>query len=103
MRNSARTMNLAQPLPFSFEPACLPAEAERLRAEVRGFLASELQSLPPELKARSWGGFDPAFSKKLGARGWIGLTWPKKYGGHERSALERYVVIEELLERIPVT
>ena len=25
------------------------------------------------------------------------MTWPKAYGGHERSALERYVVIEELL------
>jgi alkylation response protein AidB-like acyl-CoA dehydrogenase len=25
------------------------------------------------------------------------MTWPKRYGGHERSALERYVVVEELL------
>ena len=25
------------------------------------------------------------------------MTWPLKYGGHERSAIERYVVIEELL------
>ena len=25
------------------------------------------------------------------------MTWPKKYGGHERSALERYVVLEEML------
>ena len=25
------------------------------------------------------------------------MTWPKQYGGHERSALERYVVIEEML------
>jgi acyl-CoA dehydrogenase len=33
----------------------------------------------------------------LGARGWIGMTWPKRYGGHERSTLERYVVLEELL------
>ncbi|HET7159642.1 MAG TPA: acyl-CoA dehydrogenase family protein, partial [Burkholderiales bacterium] len=27
----------------------------------------------------------------------IGMTWPKAYGGHERSSLERYVVTEELL------
>jgi alkylation response protein AidB-like acyl-CoA dehydrogenase len=33
----------------------------------------------------------------VGARGWIGMTWPKKYGGHERSFLERYVVLEEML------
>ena len=25
------------------------------------------------------------------------MTWPKQYGGHERSSLERYVVLEELL------
>src|SRR5215510_6036985 len=90
-------MNLAQPLPFSFEPATLPPEAERLRAEIRSFLHTELTSLAPELKARSWGGYDTSFSRKLGAAGFIGMTWPKKYGGHERSALERYVVIEELL------
>ncbi|MEJ2375359.1 MAG: acyl-CoA dehydrogenase family protein [Pseudolabrys sp.] len=27
--------------------------------------------------------------------GWIGMTWPKQYGGGERSFLERYVVTEE--------
>ncbi|HSB62089.1 MAG TPA: acyl-CoA dehydrogenase family protein, partial [Vicinamibacteria bacterium] len=52
---------------------------------------------PSVRRARSWGGFDPEFSRKLGARGWIGLTWPKKYGGQERSFLERYVLLEELL------
>lgn len=90
-------MDLAQPLPFQFHLATLPPEAERLRGEVRAFLSQELTSLAPELKAQSWSGFNPEFSRKLGARGLIGLTWPKAYGGHERSALERYVVIEELL------
>ena len=37
------------------------------------------------------------FSRRMGERGWIGMTWPKKYGGHERTALERYVVLEETL------
>ena len=90
-------MDLAQSLPFSFQLAALPREAESLRAEVRAFLDTELKALAPELKAQSWSGFNPEFSKKLGARGFIGMTWPKAYGGHERSALERYVVIEELL------
>jgi acyl-CoA dehydrogenase len=31
----------------------------------------------------------------MGARGWIGMTWPKRYGGQERSFLDRYVVTEE--------
>ena len=33
----------------------------------------------------------------MGQRGWIGMTWPKQHGGHERSFLERYVVLEEML------
>ena len=41
--------------------------------------------------------FRAKFSRKVGARGWIGMTWPKQYGGHERSHLERYVVTEEML------
>jgi alkylation response protein AidB-like acyl-CoA dehydrogenase len=90
-------MDLAQPLPFRFQLATLPEVAERLRGEVRAFLADEVKAIAPELRAQSWSGFNPEFSRKLGARGLIGLTWPKAYGGHERSALERYVVIEELL------
>src|ERR1041384_1848807 len=35
------------------------------------------------------------FSRRIGAKGWIGMTWPKKYGGRERTFLERYVVTEE--------
>lgn len=90
-------MNLSQPLPFQFQPASLPPETEKLRAELREFLASEIASIPHEKRARSWSGFNPEFSRKLGERGWLGMTWPKKYGGHERTALERYVVVEEML------
>lgn len=90
-------MNLAQPLPFRFDLATLPPEAEAMRAELRAFLAQEIAAIPYEKRARSWSGFNPDFSRKLGERGWLGMTWPKKYGGHERTALERYVVVEELL------
>jgi alkylation response protein AidB-like acyl-CoA dehydrogenase len=82
---------------FHFELRDLPPEAEAFRDDVRAFLRQALGSRPAVRRARSWGGFDPEFSKKLGARGWIGLTWPKKYGGQERSFLERYVLLEELL------
>ncbi len=80
-----------------FAPCDLPAEATALRVEVRAFLAAALGDMAPVDRARSWTAFDPAFSAKLGARGWIGMTWPKRYGGAERSFLERYVVLEELL------
>lgn len=68
-----------------------------LRAEVRAFLAAELAARTPLQRSDSWSGIDLAFSRAVGARGWLGMTWPKKYGGHERSELERYVVIEEML------
>lgn len=70
---------------------------ETLRAEVRDFLSVELADRTPQQRAVSWSGRDPAFSRKMAKRGWIGMTWPKKYGGHERSAFERYVVLEEML------
>ncbi|WP_376966898.1 acyl-CoA dehydrogenase family protein [Azospirillum sp. A26] len=72
-------------------------DVEDLRAEVRAFLAEELASRRPQDRSRSWSGFDADFSRKVGQRGWIGMTWPTRYGGHERSALERYVVLEEML------
>ncbi|MBI2197970.1 MAG: acyl-CoA dehydrogenase family protein [Candidatus Rokubacteria bacterium] len=82
---------------FRFDLGTLPPEAETLRGEVREFLRETLGDMPPVKRARSWGGFDRAFSRTVGARGWIGMTWPRRYGGHERSALERYVVLEEML------
>jgi len=82
---------------FRFDLTDLPPAAEALRAEVRDFLRAELKDRRRAERADSWGGFDPAFSRKVGARGWIGMTWPTRYGGHERSFLERYVVLEEML------
>jgi acyl-CoA dehydrogenase len=81
---------------LQFDQIRLPPECDALRQEVRAFLADEIAK----------GTFDPyrpghgdshdrAFSKRIGAKGWIGMTWPKEYGGHERSFLERYVVTEE--------
>ncbi|MFC0284746.1 acyl-CoA dehydrogenase family protein [Camelimonas abortus] len=82
---------------LSFAPPPVSGEAEKVRAEVREFLKVELAGRPPLRKADSWSGADPQFSRKMGARGWIAMTWPRQYGGHERSALERYVVLEEML------
>jgi alkylation response protein AidB-like acyl-CoA dehydrogenase len=82
---------------FAFPSSPPSSECEAFRAEVRAFLEEEMVDRPPIDRAQSWNGVDPAFSRKLGRRGWLGLTWPKRYGGHERSALERYVLLEELL------
>ncbi len=82
---------------FRFEPVQLPPAAEALRAEVRAFIAEEVARGAFTPCRNSWSSFDPAFSRKCGERGYIGMRWPKQYGGHERSALERYVVTEEML------
>jgi acyl-CoA dehydrogenase len=83
---------------IAFDPTRLPPEAEALRDEVRAFLAEEIAAGsfdPADHGAR--GAFDREFSRRVGAKGWLGMTWPKKYGGHERSFFERYVVTEEML------
>jgi alkylation response protein AidB-like acyl-CoA dehydrogenase len=74
-----------------------PPESEALRAELRAFLADAGREWSPATRARSWMGFDRGFSRAVGERGWIGMAWPKKYGGRERSSLERIVVLEEML------
>jgi alkylation response protein AidB-like acyl-CoA dehydrogenase len=79
-----------------FSPTTLSAAEEALRSEVRDFLAAEL---PPDhrpglgMAARH----DPEFSRKLAARGWVGMAIPPEYGGHGRSAVDRFLVTEELL------
>lgn len=80
-----------------FEPVSLPATAGALRAEVRAFLAEAGRAWTPAVRARSWMGFDRDFSRQVGERGWIGMVWPRAYGGQERSGLERTVVLEEML------
>src|SRR3954463_7014181 len=82
---------------FRFDPVELPPECEALRGEVREFIAGELAAGLWVPKSDFGSHRSAAFSRRLGARGWIGMTWPKRYGGGERSMLERYVVTEELL------
>ncbi|HZH22476.1 MAG TPA: acyl-CoA dehydrogenase family protein [Geodermatophilus sp.] len=84
--------------PLTLAPAPPSEAAEEVRAQVRDFLAAERDAGTFTTHVDTWlSGVDPAFSRKLGERGWLGMTWPKRYGGHERSAMERYAVTEELL------
>lgn len=83
---------------FRFPRIDFSPELKALQQEVRAFLASERASGGFKPVADGWAfGVDLEFSRKLGKRGWLGMTWPKQYGGHERSSMERYVVTEELL------
>jgi len=76
----------------------LPAGAAELRSQVRGFLSAERMAGRFVPACDAWlSGWDESFSRRLAERGWVGMTIPPEYGGHGRSALERYVVVEELL------
>lgn len=88
----------------SLELTSIPAEDEALRASVRAFLDEALDGVPADVRARSWMGYDADFSRRLAAKGWLGLTLPKEYGGGGRSSFARFVVVEELLSAgAPVT
>ena len=81
----------------AFRHAALPREAEAFRAEVREFLRTSFDPPAPQVRARSWMGFDAAFSRKLAQRGWVGVTLPREYGGASLDAFSRFVLVEELL------
>jgi 3-oxocholest-4-en-26-oyl-CoA dehydrogenase alpha subunit len=40
-----------------------------------------------------------AFMRQLGERGWLGLTWPKEYGGSEGEGVYEYLLNEALAAR----
>src|SRR5947208_3234348 len=71
-------------------------EQLRLREEAAAFLAGEAGTFEPACD--NWiTGFDREFSKKMAARGWIGLTWPVRYGGGGRSFVDRLALTELFL------
>ena len=82
---------MATPM-FRFDPVELPPEALKMRVEVRAFIKEH-----EHLMGFSKADFNRDFSRAMGKRGWIGMTWPKRYGGQERTAFERFVLIEEML------
>ncbi|NYT22907.1 acyl-CoA dehydrogenase family protein [Alcaligenaceae bacterium] len=83
---------------LTFPPVSPAPDLQPLRFEVRRFLREQLGDEPIEHRPFTYlGRHDPAFSAALGARGWVGMSLPRRYGGREASVLERYTVFEELL------
>jgi alkylation response protein AidB-like acyl-CoA dehydrogenase len=73
-------------------------EQEKLRGEVREFLEGEIKQGLWQPTCDAWiMAYDPEFTKRVAAKGWIGLTWPEEYGGHGRSFIDRLIVTEEML------
>jgi acyl-CoA dehydrogenase len=83
---------------FAAQLAAEPAAVTEERVAVRRFLTEAQDSGRLTPICDSWmSGFSPEFSRELGARGWIGMTFPEQYGGRGLSREARLAVIEELL------
>ncbi len=73
--------------------------ADAFRKEVRDWLA---KNWTPEKqaahlrKAFNERGYDNEFSKLMGRDGWIGVGWPKQFGGQGRSPTEQIAFITEI-------
>jgi len=73
-------------------------EQEKFRQEVRDFLEGELRQGLWQPRCDAWiMDYSPEFTKRVAAKGWIGLTWPEEYGGQGRSYIDRLILTEEML------
>jgi alkylation response protein AidB-like acyl-CoA dehydrogenase len=73
------------------------AEQEEFRREVKAFLGTELEAGTFTITTRELVGLSSfEFSRKMAQRGWIGMTWPRQYGGQERTYIEKTILNEEL-------
>lgn len=84
---------------MNLAPTTLTAEERELQAAVRAYLDERLAPGTYPLGLGMAGDVDPEFSRDLGAQGWIGMALPTEYGGGGRTAVERQIVVEELLTR----
>ena len=82
----------------------LTKEQEDFRQEVRSWLAEILPRFREERDQGTEGEgegedsrYSPAFSKELGKKGWIGLAWPKEYGGKALGFIEQAIFNEEMI------
>jgi alkylation response protein AidB-like acyl-CoA dehydrogenase len=75
------------------------AEQRRFRDELRAYLAAMMtEALSREVDGGFEGG-GPEFRKamrQMGRDGLLGISWPKEYGGQERSAIEQFIFADEI-------
>lgn len=84
---------------------------QQLQREVVGYLQKHITpELEAELLAQQEGGGSDThphysrFMRQLGRDGWLGLAWPKQYGGQERDAIDQYIFFDTIAGyyRIPI-
>ncbi len=86
---------------FAYSP-----KEEAFRKEVRDWLAENMKELPewwsnpdvlgPEVDSEEYHQFSIWWHRKLYDAGFIGITWPKEYGGRGGTIMEQVVFYEEI-------
>ncbi|MFC1965141.1 acyl-CoA dehydrogenase family protein [Chloroflexota bacterium] len=76
----------------------LTEEQEKFKQKVSDFLEEELRQGTFEPDCDAWiASQSPEFTQKVAQRGWIGIMWPKEYGGQGRTYMDRLILTEEML------
>jgi alkylation response protein AidB-like acyl-CoA dehydrogenase len=71
-----------------------------LRAESGTFLNMNKHTDPGVFGRGEYGGpRSKAFIRQMGADGWLGVGWPKEYGGQGRSLMEQHIFYETIWSR----
>jgi alkylation response protein AidB-like acyl-CoA dehydrogenase len=79
----------------------LNPEEKAFEAEVEAFLRANaspevMDPNPEQLSQTVDSPAKRAFMKKLAERGWLGMSWPKAYGGRELSGIYDFILTEAL-------
>jgi alkylation response protein AidB-like acyl-CoA dehydrogenase len=91
-------MTAMSPVPPAAPAGRAHVDLGRLRREVQAFLTDARATGRFTPTVDCWlRGFDLRFSRELAARGWLGVTWPERFGGRNWPNAARFVITEELL------
>jgi alkylation response protein AidB-like acyl-CoA dehydrogenase len=83
----------------------LTAEQEAFRKQVRDFIRDHLTAeLRDEVEREQYaiGPLGKQFVRLMGRQGWLGIGWPREYGGQGRGAIDQWLFLEEMAaENLP--
>ena len=80
----------------------LSEQEHAFQAEIEAFLVQNaskdvMDENPEQLSQTVDSEAKRAFMRKLADRGWLGMSWPKEYGGQSGSRIDQYIVEEEFM------
>ncbi len=79
----------------------LTPELKELQMELRDYFENDIMTdeMNAEMNSPTYEGGGPVYlekMEKMGRDGWLGIGWPKEYGGQDRTPLEQFVFADEV-------